>query len=166
MFRNHNSHSLLLPSSSRHLLSLIIPSNLRNCTVLTQILIHFLIFSRQFKASVWSYNRSQGLADDDNEEEDPSLLYDLDPHSSSDSPQADDDTTFHAADTQRPVPSGRGRGTRDSLAAVRARAQMRAGAGGGRGNARGPLPVDDTYDEDGDTTANITAMPLPGTKRR
>lgn len=127
------------------------------------------ILARQFKASVWSYYRSQGLTEDDNEdEEDPSLLYDLDPHSNSNSLPEDaltSATISPANDIPPAGSSGRTHGTRDSLAAVRARAQMRGG-GSGRGAGGRPVPADETYDEDGDTTANITAMPLPGARRR
>jgi len=92
-----------------------------------------------FKASVWSYYRSQGLAEDgeEEEEEDGSLLHDREPNSP---------YSTVANSSGAPPPHARRPG--DFLRAA-ARVRGRAGS------------ADDDLSE-GDLTADITAMPLPG----
>jgi hypothetical protein len=101
-------------------------------------------FFMQFKASVWSYYRSQGLTEDGEEDdEDASLLYDhrLSPSGAENSL----DGGPSAPSTRRPGDLHRG-----NVPAARAAAAA----------------VETTIDSsEGDLTANITAMPLPGSRR-
>ncbi|KAF8318752.1 hypothetical protein DL93DRAFT_2095113 [Clavulina sp. PMI_390] len=139
-----------------------------------------------FKASVWSYYRSQGYADDDDDEDeddlegsfirdgqgaDESLAQSQHPEedegdstiSATDvAPQRNQPTATNAAGYRRPAMKLPLR-ARDSMAAVRAR----RGAGFGQGRGAGGRMVDETMEtDDGEVTANITAMPLSGAKKR
>jgi hypothetical protein len=104
----------------------------------------------QFKASVWSYYRSQGLTDDDDDEDEEedgggSVSYDREP------------IVFGAVNSPRPPPGARRPG--DLLRADRARRNLPPRAVVAAGDAT----TEST--SDGDLTANITAMPLPGPRR-
>lgn len=104
-----------------------------------------------------------GVEDDD----DPSMVYNPGAQSQSPLQSPPEDASLSDSDLNPKLNSNRreavtagnrARGTRDSLAAVRAR---------GRGQRGRVAEDEDVFDDDeGDTTANITAMPLPGARKR